>query len=686
MSGFQHNNQQWAYSDGQQNMEFHQQSTSWSSQGASSGSLTSPLAQMPAVHVLQQQQRVIPAQSFHDQYSQMHSQMMAQAQQHHQAISQSIQRSFQQNMQTANSVLRHQPNMPALPASAGQWGQQQQLDWTESAPTPQPPPGEPLQLTAPGYEPECLGDGMNRELEHRQAEEAQRREYEEHQRAEGDRGRKEDRKRRKEAARDRKAFEDRMEQNNKVVRDALAAQQAAYQEILRHQEEIFARERENPEERRRRDAQAERERRQAENRERERDVRLARMEGEARERKEREAADKEIKEREIEALRRQLERERQQNLEAERRHGRELASLAAKASHAQPPAQIDMSATRKIIDELHSQQPRTADIAKLVEDIVSKQLRGVARTGALESSVTQVQKALGKLSSSASAGDIQMAVTKGIDEVMQRAMATQQQRQQGRIEASPAQQQAPRAQTSYATEERPNEPKSSKSRSKTKALPTPASQPAAEARPVQSGGSQSSMSGNYRAIAKGKRSSSHTGPDLKAKSVKAEALDDALALAKVKKPTETGKAAASSSLSILEQAKPDLSRTKAPKMLTAGGMTGVPAHPLQAPSESRSVRSAQPTETNALAKVRKPATTDNASTLQSSAMTPKPSESNAMARSKHPAASANTTVQQRGVQAGSTHIRQLTYPTETGTECSHALVRQKEDVAKKPRK
>lgn len=161
----------------------------------------------------------------------------------------------------------------------------------------------------------------------------------------------------------------------------------------------------------------------------------------------------------------------------------QMAVLQSQVSTPQPasPA-IDMGALQKIISEGGAEQISKADIKQLIDDAVSKQLSGVARSSDLELAASRMERNLHKVAGASNAQvaqQVQRELTSAISQV-ERHMDTRQQRiaaSQHQHKASP-QSNWSQVQTHFTIEELPNDDEQKRtptasSHCKSKALPAP---------------------------------------------------------------------------------------------------------------------------------------------------------------------------------------------------------------------
>ncbi|EMC94116.1 hypothetical protein BAUCODRAFT_150328 [Baudoinia panamericana UAMH 10762] len=437
-------------------------------------------------------------------------QMSAQAHQHHQQAWQhhqqvmlhqaNVTQSMRQNMQNMmQSVMT--PPLPALPvpspgyqrqASYSQQTSRQQIHYAQSPHAVQQVNAQQIQYTSPQTRPQVghlqrpptphsrvIGEeGSDSEEESDSDDELSDSDHESH-RAEIDHDRV-DNEQSDRSLRQRLAA---TEQSMLVMQQTLTAQQQhLQQDWANEREERKARDKREHEERKARDSAITRE---MEALRRQNAAQLHVHEKQhAKEREERKVqeargrAELEAKAREADSLRQQLDRHRRLQLEQEQQHGRELASLATQARSPQPQPGVDMSALQKVIDEIRTHKIEKGDIRALIDDVVGKQLKGVARAEDLESATAKMEKTLSEVRPGASASEMKGAVDKGLFEAVERV--AKHARKQQRIEQAPpaagmSRQISPIGpHVEYMVEELEDEPVVSSLKKESKAGPSPA--------------------------------------------------------------------------------------------------------------------------------------------------------------------------------------------------------------------
>ncbi|KAK3679821.1 hypothetical protein LTR78_000197 [Recurvomyces mirabilis] len=462
--GFHHNHQQ---SDGRKLFHFHQQSVSYNGGGqqvpapssmmliAQPQMLRSQFPPMPGM---------LPPPNFLQQAADLHNQAHAQAmQQHAQFMAQRSPAQIQQALPPSmpqQAQIGYTPSQAATPEGQCQQYQQQQ------------PLQQQHQITAPpqGFVEEQDGSSeeggdTDSEDERQVAEAARVAKAYQHQKEENERQRKHfderqlateknmqtmqrimaeqqrenqeqevNEQRRREQDKAQRKYDEQVRLANeaaaKEAKDqALAAQKAAHEAERRQWQVQQAQEQET------REAKENRRREKAEHRAQEKEAKEA-AKLEKQHHKEEQAAAKREEERQqailqfqqqqekqnqdMAAMRQQLEYERSQKFEIEQSHSRELAALAAQSASWPQTGSAEL---QKVLAELQAHSLKDRDVARLVEETMSRQLQGVARSEDLENSVAKVQKSLGQLPASASAADVQDAVSKGIDDMVQKAAA-----------------------------------------------------------------------------------------------------------------------------------------------------------------------------------------------------------------------------------------------------------------------
>ena len=171
----------------------------------------------------------------------------------------------------------------------------------------------------------------------------------------------------------------------------------------------------------------------------------------------------EAKDQEVRRLQEQLAAvERQRRLDAER-NSQQLAELVrsqATSPSAQTPA-FDMSALQKVIRETQTQQLSVQDIERVIEEQVSKRLAGMATKADIQNAGAQMQTALSQVPAGLNEEQVQQAVNRELNSVMQDVAnrVNQQRRIAGQGQQDPRIWQTPRdhVQTEFVVEELPDE-------------------------------------------------------------------------------------------------------------------------------------------------------------------------------------------------------------------------------------
>jgi hypothetical protein len=173
----------------------------------------------------------------------------------------------------------------------------------------------------------------------------------------------------------------------------------------------------------------------------------------------------EAKEAEVRRLQAQLaavERQRRQDAE---RNSRQLANLVRSQVTSLPaptPAAFDMNALQKVIHETQARQLSAEDIERVIEDQVSKRLAGMATKADIQAAGAQMQNALSRVPARLNEDQVQQAVTRELNSVMQDvAKRVNQQRRiaaQRQQEPLPGQGSQARVQTDFVAENLPYEP------------------------------------------------------------------------------------------------------------------------------------------------------------------------------------------------------------------------------------
>jgi hypothetical protein len=170
--------------------------------------------------------------------------------------------------------------------------------------------------------------------------------------------------------------------------------------------------------------------------------------------------DHDAKDREVRRLQEQLtsvERQRRQDAE---RNSQQLAGLVR--SQITTPASsanaFDMSALQKVVRETQAHQLTAQDIERVVEEQVSKRLAGMATKQDIQNAGAQMQGALSKVPAGLSQHEVQQAVNRELNNVMQDVAnrINQQRRVGGQGQSDPRASQD-RVQTDFIVEELPDD-------------------------------------------------------------------------------------------------------------------------------------------------------------------------------------------------------------------------------------
>lgn len=171
----------------------------------------------------------------------------------------------------------------------------------------------------------------------------------------------------------------------------------------------------------------------------------------------------EAKDQEVRRLQEQLaavELQRRQDAERNAQQLAELVRLQATSPSAQTPA-FDMSALEKVIRETQVQQLSAQDIERVIEEQVSKRLAGMATKADIQNAGAQMQNALSQVPAGLSLEQVQQAVNRELNSVMQDVAnrVNQQKRIAGETQQHPRLWQTPQdhVQTEFVVEELPDE-------------------------------------------------------------------------------------------------------------------------------------------------------------------------------------------------------------------------------------
>lgn len=171
----------------------------------------------------------------------------------------------------------------------------------------------------------------------------------------------------------------------------------------------------------------------------------------------------EAKDQEVRRLQEQLaaaERQRRQDAERNSQQLAELVRSQATSPSAQTPA-FDMSALERVIRETQTQQLSAQDIERVVEEQVSKRLAGMATKADIQNAGVQMQTALSQVPAGLNEEQVQQAVNRELNSVMQDVAnrVNQQRRLAGQMQQDPQHWQTPQqhVQTEFVIEELPDE-------------------------------------------------------------------------------------------------------------------------------------------------------------------------------------------------------------------------------------
>lgn len=171
----------------------------------------------------------------------------------------------------------------------------------------------------------------------------------------------------------------------------------------------------------------------------------------------------EAKDQEVRRLQEQLaavERQRRQDAERNSQQLAELVRSQATSPSAQAPA-FDMSALERVIRETQTQQLSAQDIERVIEEQVSKRLAGMATKADIQNAGAQMQNALSQVPAGLNEEQVQQAVNRELNSVMQDVAnrVNQQRRLAGQMQQDPQPWQTPQrhVQTEFVIEELPDE-------------------------------------------------------------------------------------------------------------------------------------------------------------------------------------------------------------------------------------
>ena len=170
------------------------------------------------------------------------------------------------------------------------------------------------------------------------------------------------------------------------------------------------------------------------------------------------------KDREVRRLQEQLASVEGQRRQDAERNSQQLADLVrsqATSSAASSAGNFDMSALQRVVRETQAHQLTAQDIERVIEEQVSKRLAGMATKQDIHDAGAQMQSALSRVPAGLSQQEIQQAVNRELNTVMQDvANRVNQQRrvgEQGRPDPRTRQASQERVQTEFVVEELPDD-------------------------------------------------------------------------------------------------------------------------------------------------------------------------------------------------------------------------------------
>lgn len=177
------------------------------------------------------------------------------------------------------------------------------------------------------------------------------------------------------------------------------------------------------------------------------------------------------------------------------RHSQQVADLARRQVATPAPSQsaFDMSALQKVIRETQVQQLPSQDIERVIEEQVSKRLTGMATKADIQNAGLQMQNALSSVPKGLSEAQVQQAVNRELNNVMQDVTrrAQEKQQQQRRIEgqmqnnAQPPRNSSNQVRTDFRIEELPDRPGSERKQRAIGPAPAPGSKPVVQPPPTK---------------------------------------------------------------------------------------------------------------------------------------------------------------------------------------------------------
>jgi hypothetical protein len=174
--------------------------------------------------------------------------------------------------------------------------------------------------------------------------------------------------------------------------------------------------------------------------------------------------DHDAKDREVRRLQEQLASVEHQRRQDAERNSQQLADLVrsqATSPAAPSAAPFDMSALQRVVRETQARQLTAQDIERVIEEQVSKRLIGMATKQDIQNAGAQMQGALSRVPAGLSQDEVQQAVNRELNHVMQDVAnrVSQQRRVAGHGQPGPRHSEAPqeRVQTEFVVEELPDD-------------------------------------------------------------------------------------------------------------------------------------------------------------------------------------------------------------------------------------
>jgi hypothetical protein len=171
--------------------------------------------------------------------------------------------------------------------------------------------------------------------------------------------------------------------------------------------------------------------------------------------------DHDAKDREVRRLQEQLvsvERQRRQDAERNNKQLADLVRSQAASPAASSAGAFDMSALQKVIRETQAHQLTAQDVERVIEEQVSKRLIGMATKQDIQNAGAQMQGALSKVPAGLLQQEVQQAVNRELNNVMQDvASRVNQQRRVAGHGQTDSQSAQDRVQTEFVIEELPDD-------------------------------------------------------------------------------------------------------------------------------------------------------------------------------------------------------------------------------------